>query len=106
MSDKEDPPIDAVELALLRKGTGGVEAVSLGKDGQVLSNGDKDTKYRLVIRSPTRSGPKEQSGRAKNLKACKGLKGCDFAKCAEEAFGKLPKNLKGLCPVNKSDIHI
>ncbi len=106
MSDKEDPPIDAVELALMRKGTGGVEAVSLGKDGQVLSNGDKDTKYRLVIRSPTRSGPKEQSGRAKNLKACKGLKGCEFAKCAEEAFGKLPKNLKGLCPINEADVHI
>jgi len=111
MSDKEDPPIDALELALLRKGTGGVEAVSIGKDGQVLSNGDKDTKYRLVIRSPTRSGPKEQSERAKNLKACKGLKGCEFAKCAEEAFGKLPKNLKGLCstgvPNNHgSDTHI
>ena len=106
MSDREDPPIDALELALLRKGTGRVEAVSIGKDGQVLSNGDKDTKYRLVIRSPTRSGPKEQSGRAKNLKACKGLKGCEFAKCAEEAFGKLPKNLKGLCPTGGSDNHV
>jgi hypothetical protein len=106
MSDKEDPPIDALNLALLRKGSGGVEAVSIGKDGQVLSNGDKDTKYRLVIRSPTRSGPKEQSGRAKNLKACKGLKGCEFAKCAEEAFGKLPKNLKGLCPINDKGVHI
>jgi hypothetical protein len=106
MSNKEDPPIDALELALLRKGSGGVEAVSIGKDGQALSNGDKDTKYRLIIRSPTRSGPKEQSGRARNLKACKGLKGCEFAKCAEEAFGKLPKNLKGLCPTNGQDIHI
>lgn len=106
MSYKEDPPIDALELALLRKGSGGVEAVSIGKDGKALSNGDKDTKYRLVIRSPTRSGPKEQSGRAKNLKACKGLKGCDFAKCAEEAFGKLPKNLKGLCPIDDKGIHI
>jgi hypothetical protein len=106
MSDKEDPPIDALELALLRKGSGGIEAVSIGKDGQVLSNGDKDTKYRLVVRSPTRSGPKEQSGRAKNLKACKGLKGCEFAKCAEDAFGKLPKNLKGLCSINEQDVHI
>ena len=89
--------IDAVELALLRKGTGGVEAVSIGKDGQLLSNGDTETKYRLVLRSPTRGGEKAQSSRARDLKACKGLRGCEFAECAEKAFGTLPKNLKGLC---------
>jgi hypothetical protein len=97
--NKEDPLIDPVELALLRKGTGGVEAVSIGKDGQLLSNGDSETVYRLVLRSPTRSGAREQSSRAKGLKTCKGLKGCEFAQCAEKAFGKLPKNLEGLCNV-------
>jgi len=89
--------IDAVELALMRKGTGGAEAVSIGKDGEVLSNKDENTKYRVVLRSPTRGGDKEQSSRARGLKACKGLKGCEFAGCAEKAFGTLPKNLKGLC---------
>jgi hypothetical protein len=101
---KKETDISAIELALLRKGTGGIEAVSVGADGQALSNGDIDNiKYRLVLRSPTRSGPKEQSSRARDLKACKGLKGCEFAGCAEKAFGKLPKNLerlKGLCSVN------
>jgi len=100
---KEDPPIDAVELALLRKGTGGVEAVSIGVDGQALPNGDSGTKYRLVLRSPTRSGAREQSSRARGLKACKGLNGCEFVACAEKAFGKLPRHLeqlKGTCSVN------
>jgi len=98
MSKKEDAPIDAVELALLRKGSGGTEAVSVGADGYAVSNGDKEnTKYRLILRSPTRSGPKEQSQRARDLKACKGLKGCEFAECAQKAFGKLPDNLKNLC---------
>jgi len=99
---KKDTDITAVELALLRKGSGGVEAVSVGTDGQVLSNGDPGTKYRLVLRSPTRSGPAEQSQRARDLKACKGLKGCEFAECAKKAFGKLPKNLEhfeGLCSI-------
>lgn len=94
---KKDTDISPVELALL----GG--KVSIDKNGGLLSNGDidrKDVKYRLVLRSPTRSGPTEQSSRARDLKACKGLKGCEFAECAEKAFGKLPKhleNLKGLC---------
>lgn len=94
---KKEIDIDAVELALLRKGTGGVEAVSIGKDGKPLSNGDENTRYRLVLRSPTRSGPSEPSSRAKDLKACKGLKSCEFAQCAQKAFGKLPKNLENLC---------
>lgn len=101
MSNKEEVSIDVVELALLRKGTGGTDAISIGEDGEPLSNGDPDTKYRLVLRSPTRSGPKEQSQRAKDLKACKGLKGCEFAQCVEKAFGKLPKNLENLCLTNK-----
>jgi hypothetical protein len=89
--------IDAVELALLRKGTGGVEAVSIDENGEAVSSGDSETKYRLVLRSPTRGGEKAQSSRARDLKACKGLRGCEFAECAEKAFGTLPKNLKGLC---------
>lgn len=94
MSNEEDVHIDPIELALL-----GMK-VSVGKDGQALRNGDPNAEYRLVLRSPTRSGPREQSQRAKDLKTCKGLKSCEFAECAEKAFGKLPRNLehlKGLC---------
>jgi len=40
------------------------------------------------------------------LKACKGLKGCDFAECAKDAFGKLPNNLKGLCPVKEVNTNV
>ena len=38
---------------------------------------------------------------ANALKACKGKKGCEFAKCASKAFnkpiGQMPTNIKGLC---------
>lgn len=88
--DKGDVHIDPVELALL-----GMK-VSVGEYGQALRNGDPNIKYRLILRSPTRSGG-AQSSRAISLKACKGLKGCEFAGCAEKALGTLPKNLKGLC---------
>ncbi|MGA3168646.1 MAG: hypothetical protein ABSF14_21295 [Terriglobia bacterium] len=94
---KKVTDIDAVELALLRKGTGGVEAVSIDENGEALPNGNSETRYRLVLRSPTRGGEKAQSSRARSLKECKGLRGCEFAECAEKAFGNLPKNLKGLC---------
>jgi len=94
MSDKDIliDPIDAVLLGA---------KVSIGKDGELLSNTDENIKYRLILRSPTRSGPSEPSERARNLKACKGLKGCEFAQCAKKAFGKLPKNLEGLCSIKR-----
>jgi len=98
MSNKEnvsDVHIDPMELALL-----GMK-VSVGEDGRALRNGDPNAKYRLILRSPTRSGPSEPSERARNLKACKGLKGCEFAQCAKKAFGKLPKNLEGLCSIGR-----
>jgi hypothetical protein len=78
-----------IDIALL----GG--KVFIGKDGKILSKSE-DTEYRVVLRSPTRTGG-AQSSRSRGLKACKGLKGCEFAECAEKAFGTLPKNLKGLC---------
>lgn len=93
MSDK-DIFIDPLDVALLGA------KVSIDKDGELLSNTDKNVKYRLVLRSPTRSGPSEPSERARSLKACKGLKGCEFAQCAEKAFGKLPKHLENLCSTN------
>lgn len=89
MSNEEETRIDAIELALL-----GMK-VSIGENGGALRNGDPNAKYRLVLRSPTRRGPPPEN--ARNLKACKGMKGCEFARCAENALGKLPKNLKGLC---------
>lgn len=98
MSDKVDIPIDTAQLVLARKEAGmRKSSVSVGKDGNLLPNGDENVEYTVIVRPSTREGPKEPSERAIKLKSCKGLKGCKFAKCAEEAFGKLPKNLQGLC---------
>jgi hypothetical protein len=91
MSDEEaeEEYINPMELALL-----GMK-VSVGKDGQALRNGDPNAEYKLVLRTPTNGGAR--SPKALSLKACKGLKGCEFAGCAEKALGTLPKNLRGLC---------
>jgi hypothetical protein len=53
--------------------------------------------YSVTVRKATNSGDRPRN--AKSLKTCKGLKGCEFAECAEKVFGvgKLPKNLERLC---------
>lgn len=107
MSDRIEIPMDTAKLVLARKDANRVSAVSIGSDGRLLPNGSEDTEYKVVVRKAGRSGDKEPSSRAKKLKVCKGLKGCDFAKCAEDAFGKLPKNLEGLCPIGqRSDTQV
>ncbi len=106
MSDRIEIPIDTAQLALAKRRVNKVSTISVGKDGRLLPNGNENTEYRVVIRKAGRSGDREPSERARKLKACKGLKGCDFAKCAEDAFGKLPKNLEGLCLVKESDIDV
>lgn len=103
---KVEIPIDTARLILARKEAGMKKSsLSVGKDGTILPKSsiisddipDNKEVYTVIVRPSKRKGAKEPSRRAKNLKSCKGLKGCQFAKCAEKAFGKLPKNLQGLC---------
>jgi hypothetical protein len=98
MSDKVEIPIDTAQLVLARKNAGmRKSSVSIGIDGELLPNGNENTEYTVTVRS---KGSNEPSLKATSLKTCKGLKGCEFAKCAEKVFGRLPKNLQGLCPTN------
>ena len=98
MSDRTEIPIDTAELILARKNAGMRESsVSIGSDGRLLPNGSEYAEYKVMIRKTGKSGDRALSERAMKLKDCKGLKGCDFALCAEKVFGKLPKNLKGVC---------
>lgn len=98
MSDKVEIPIDTAQLVLARRNAGMKRSsVSIGKDGELLPNGNENTEYTVTIRH---KGYKEPSLKAANLKACRGLKGCEFAKCSEKALGKLPRHLQGLCPTN------
>jgi hypothetical protein len=111
MSDRIEIPIDTAELLLARKKVNKTSALSIGEDGKLLPNGNENTEYKVMIRKAGRAGERESSSRAKKLKACKGLKGCDFAECAKSALGKLPKNLEGLCSIsgpntNASNIHV
>lgn len=103
MSKKIEIPIDTAQLVLARKNAGmRRSSISIGRDGELLPNGNENTEYTVTVRS---KGYNEPSLRAAHLKACKGLKGCEFAKCAEKALGKLPRHLRGLCPTNFTGPH-
>ncbi len=103
MSNKVEIPIDTAQLVLARKNAGmRRSSISVGRDGELLPNGNENTEYTVIVRS---KGYNEPSLRATSLKTCKGLKGCEFAKCAEKVFGRLPKNLQGLCPTNFTGPH-
>ena len=106
MSDKREIPIDTAELILARKEANKISSVSINGEGRLVPNGNENARYRVAIRKVEKAGERESSGRAKKLKACKGLKGCDFAECAKDAFGKLPNNLKGLCPVKEVNTNV
>lgn len=58
----------------------------------------------IVLRKQGRSGSKTTSAPAKNLKGCKGKRGCDFADCAKTAFGLsyYPGNLGVACGMKSS----
>ena len=91
MDNRISLPLDTVDLILARKKAGMTKS-SIEVDG-----------YTVMVRKSTNSGDRPKN--AKNLMSCKGLKGCEFAECAEKVFGvgKLPKNLIGLkelCSVN------
>lgn len=105
MSDKVEIPIDTAQLVLARKNAGmRRSSVSVGRDGELLPNGNENTEYTVTVRSNrsnrSSKGSNEPSLKATSLKACRGLKSCEFAKCAEKALGKLPRHLQGLCPTN------
>ena len=106
MSDRIEIPIDTARLVLARKDVNKVSTVSIGNDGRLVPNGSEDAEYKVTVRKIGRTKGRNSSGRAKKLKACKGLKGCDFAECAKDAFGKLPKNLEGLCSIKEVNSHV
>lgn len=103
MSDKREIPIDTAQLLLARKEANKTSSISIGEDGRLVPNGNKNALYKVAIRKVEKAGERKPSNRANKLKACKGLKGCDFAECAKGALGKLPKNLEGLCPTGESN---
>jgi hypothetical protein len=106
MSDKREIPIDTAQLLLARKEANKRSSISIGEDGRLVPNGNKNALYRVAIRKVEKDGERKPSNRASKLKACKGLKGCDFAECAKDAFGKLPKNLEALCPINEVNANV
>jgi len=98
MSDRIEIPTDTAQLVLARKNAGmRNSSVSIGSDGRLVPNGNENAEYKVSIRKTGKSRDRELSDRAMKLKDCKGLKGCDFAICAEKVFGKLPRNLEGAC---------
>jgi hypothetical protein len=111
MSNRIEIPTDTAQILLAKKISNKTSTVSIGDDGKLLPNGNENTKYKITIRKVEKAGERGSSGRAMKLKACKGLKGCDFAECSKDAFGKLPKNLEGLCSTNgqntdKSNVNV
>ena len=102
MSDRIEIPVDTAKLVLARKNAGMRDSsISIGSNGRLLPNGNDNVEYKVTIRKTGKSGDRTLSEGAMKLKDCKGLKGCNFALCAEKVFGKLPKNLEGLCPTNE-----
>lgn len=104
MSDKREIPIDTALLLLARKDANKESSVSIGEDGRLVPNGNENALYKVAIRKVEKA-ERKPSERANKLKACKGLKGCDFAECAKDALGKLPKNLEGLCRIDESNVN-
>jgi hypothetical protein len=97
MSNKVEILTNPVDLVLARKNTNINSSIEVDSTGTIVprnSNGNKDG-YTVIVRKSTNSG--DIPIKAKNLRACKGLKGCEFAQCAKKAFGKLPRHLEGLC---------
>jgi hypothetical protein len=102
MSNRErvEVPTDAAELVLARKlkydnKNPSVEVDSTGTVIPRKPDGNNDG-YTVMIRKSKNDPLGDRPRNAKSLKACKGLKGCEFAECAKGVFGKLPKNLAHL----------
>lgn len=102
---KREIPINPVELVLARKNANmsnpSLDVDGLGNIVPRSRNGtDNGAEYTVTVRKSTNSGDRPRN--AKSLMACKGLKGCEFAECAERTFGvgKLPRNLERLCSLS------
>ncbi len=102
---KVEIPIDKAELVLARKNAGNVNpSIEIDNSGRIIprssdSSSSSSDLHTVMVRKAKNDGDRPKN--AKFLKDCKGLKGCEFAKCAEKVFGKLPKNLIGLCSIEK-----
>lgn len=106
MSNRVEIPIDKADLVLARKNAGmNNPSIEIDNSGDIVPRGkdkNSEAEYTVMVRKATNSGDRPR--KAKDLRACKGLKGCEFAQCAKEVFGKLPRNLKhleGLCSTIK-----
>lgn len=107
MSNRVEVPIDTAKLVLERRNIGMVNpSIEIDGDANIVPRGPDNNRdgYTIMVRKSTNSGDRPRN--AKDLKACKGLKGCEFAQCAKEVFGKLPRNLRhleGLCSTNLNE---
>lgn len=97
MSDRVALPIDTARLVLERRNIGMANSsIEIDDNANIIPRGpDNGASHTVIVRKATNSGDRPRN--AKKLSACKGLKGCEFAECAKDVFGKLPKNLEGLC---------
>ncbi len=102
MSNRVEVPIDTAKLVLERRNIGMINpSIEIDDDANIVPRGrGNGADYTVTVRKATNDPLADRPRKAKDLKACKGLKGCEFAQCAKEVFGKLPRNLKnleGLC---------
>ena len=101
MSNRVEVPIDTAKLILERRNVGMINpSIEIDGDANIVprgsgpGSGNNRDGYTVMVRKSTNSGDRPRN--AKSLSACKGLKGCEFAECAKNVFGKLPRNLKHL----------
>jgi hypothetical protein len=96
---KREIPIDKADLVLARKNAGNKNpSLEMDADGNIIPRNSRNpnglSDYTVMVRKANNSGNLPEG--AKSLKACKGLKGCEFATCAQEVFGRLPARLQKL----------
>lgn len=100
MSERIVIPTDATSLVLARKDANMIKpSVEIDDSGNVVPRGNGINT--VIVRKSTNSGniPKN----AKNLRACKGLTGCEFVECSRQVFGKVPSNHRKTCPTLKDN---
>jgi len=111
MSNRVEVPIDTAKLVLERRNIGMVNpSIEIDSDANIVprssSEHSNNAEYTVTVRKATNDPLADRPRKAKDLKACKGLKGCEFAQCAKEVFGKLPRNLRhleGLCSTDLNE---
>lgn len=102
MLDRIEIPIDAAKLVLARKDANMVNpSIEVDGLGNIVPRGN-GAEYTVIVRKATNSGNRPRN--AKNLRACKGLSGCEFVQCSQKVFGSVPLNLRKACPTLDIDI--